>query len=102
MNASSLKTLKLMVLIIGIYVLLCLPAYFSHRYADSPMGVLMAIPFLSVYLFHAVGIPGLLEHNGACGWGWCAPTVFGWMFIAAVWLLIVWLVARLVVRVRSR
>jgi hypothetical protein len=95
-----MKTLKVMALFIGIYALLCMPAYFSPQYADSPMGVLIAIPFLSVYVFHSIGIPGLLEHSGACGWGWCAPTAFGWIFIVSVWLLAAWMVARLVVMLR--
>ena len=42
---------------------------------------------------HRLGIPGLLEHNGACGWGWCAPTVFGWAFLCVVWGLVAWLLA---------
>jgi hypothetical protein len=31
------------------------------------------VPFISVYAIHSLGIPGLLQHDGACGWGWCAP-----------------------------
>lgn len=97
-----MKTLKVMALIIGVYALLCLPGLVWPQYLDSPIGLLAAIPFLSVYAFHAIGIPGLLEHNGACGWGWCAPTPFGWVFIAAVWLLVVWGLARLIVALRKK
>lgn len=97
-----MKTFKTALLIIGLWALLCAPGYFWPRYMDSPFGLLAAIPFLSVYLFHAAGVPGLLEHNGACGWGWCSPTVFGWAFIAAFWLLVIWLLARVIVRLRGK
>jgi hypothetical protein len=51
------------------------------------------VPLLSVYFFHKVGVPGLLEHNGLCGWGWCSPTVLGWAFVAVFWVATVWLAA---------
>jgi len=49
-----------------------------------------AVLLISAALF---GIPGLLEHHGTCGWGWCAPTLFGWVFLCAFWLLVVWFLA---------
>ncbi len=78
------------------YILLWLPAQFSSAYLNSPLGFIAALPFLSVYLFNLAGVPGLLERNGACGWGWCAPTIFGWAFIASFWLFVLWLAARLI------
>ncbi|GAB3754805.1 hypothetical protein [Lysobacter olei] len=87
------RTLKILGLLLLAYGLLWLPAAFWPPYLDSPIGVLLAAPLLSVYLFHKVGVPGLLEHNGLCGWGWCAPTTFGWLFVAFVLLVAVWLVA---------
>jgi hypothetical protein len=87
------RSLKFFAAIIAIFLLLSLPALVWPDYLDSPAGLIVAVPFLSIYLFHKIGIPGLLEHNGACGWGWCAPTLFGWIFLCAFWLLIVWLVA---------
>lgn len=48
---------------------------------------------LAIYFFRYVGIPGLLEHGGQCGWGWCSPTIFGWVFLAAFVLLCLWLLA---------
>ncbi len=95
------RTLKTMALLIACYLLLWVPAIFWPGYLDTPLGLFAASPILSVYLFHGIGIPGLLQHNGACGWGWCAPTLFGWVFIVSFWLLITWLVARLIVRVKA-
>ena len=60
---------------------------------DFPAGFVLLAPLFAVYLFHALGVPGLLEHDGHCGWGWCNPTLFGWVFTAAILLLCVWLVA---------
>lgn len=87
------RTLRFFVALIGLFALLVSPAFFWPGYLDSPAGLIVAVPFLSVYLFHQFGIPGLLEHNGACGWGWCAPTPFGWVFLCAFWLLLAWLLA---------
>jgi hypothetical protein len=87
------RTLLILAAILGIYALLWLPAAFSARYFDSPFGLIAAFPMLSIYLFHTLGMPGLLQNGGACGWGWCAPTLFGWIFVVAVWVLLAWLVA---------
>jgi hypothetical protein len=85
-----------MVLLLTGYVLLWVPSLFWPGYHDSPLGIIVALPILSVYLFHSVGIPGLLQHNGACGWGWCDPTIFGWVFSISFWLLVIWLLARFI------
>jgi hypothetical protein len=87
------RVLKTLAIIIAIYFLLLSPGLIWPGYLDSPVGLLVAIPYLSVYLFYGIGIPFLLEHNGACGWSWCAPTVFGYVFIIVFWLLLAWLLA---------
>ncbi len=90
------KTLKIMALLLAAYILLWLPSFFWPSYLDSPFGFIAALPVLSVYIFHSIGIPGLLQHNGVCGWGWCAPTFFGWVFVISFWLLLLWLFAKLI------
>ncbi len=90
------------VLIVGAYLVALSPALLWPSYLDSPVGVLVALPYLSVYLFHALGVPGLLVNDGACGWGWCAPKIFGWCFITAFWLGLAWWAALGVVRWRAR
>lgn len=87
------RTLKFFTAIIATFLLLSLPALVWPGYLDSPAGLIMAVPYISIYLFHAIGTLGLLEHDGACGWGWCAPTIFGWGFLCMFWLLIAWLLA---------
>jgi len=89
----SRRTLGTFGVIVLLYGLLTVPGFFFPRYLDSPPGLLVAFPYLSIYLFHRLGIPGLLEHNGACGWGWCAPTPAGWAFLVTFWVLAAWLVA---------
>jgi hypothetical protein len=96
------RTLKILALIVMGYVLLVLPGLFWPSYFDSPAGFLVLVPGLSIYVFHKVGVPGLLEHNGLCGWGWCSPTVFGWVFLVAFWVLVSWLVAWGVASLASR
>ena len=100
------RTVKVLALILLAYGLLWLPAAFAPSYTESPLGLLLLAPLLSVYVFHKLGVPGLLEHNGLCGWGWCAPTTFGWLFTAAFLLigtwLIAWAIASLTTRVAAR
>jgi len=88
-----LRTLKFFAAIVLVFLLLSLPGLVWPAYLDSPAGLAVAVPYLSIYLFHQMGIPGLLEHNGLCGWGWCPPTAFGWGFLTTFWLLLVWIVA---------
>ncbi len=90
------RTLKVLASLLLAYGLLYLPAMFSPGYRDSPVGLLFVVPFISIYAFHSLGIPGLLQHDGACGWGWCAPTPVGWAFLAAFWIGLTWLAARAV------
>jgi hypothetical protein len=87
------RTLRVFIVLVALYGLLALLALKWPANADSPIGLIFAVPFISIYLFHSIGIPGLLQNNGACGWGWCAPTPFGWVFLVCVWLIITWLVA---------
>jgi hypothetical protein len=89
----SPRTLRTFGWLLATYGMLLLPSLFWPSYLDSPAGVLLLVPALSVYLFHAAGVPGLLEHNGLCGWGWCSPTLFGWCFLVAFWMAAAWVIA---------
>lgn len=87
------STLIVFGILLATFACLTLPSLVWPRYLDSPVGIIVAVPYLSIYLFDLVGIPGLLQNNSACGWGWCAPTPFGWAFLCTVWLIIAWLIA---------
>ena len=99
------RTLRTLMLLMLGYALLVFPGFLWPSYFDSPAGLLVLVPGLSTYLFHKIGVPGLLEHNGLCRWGWCAPTAFGWVFLVASWLLLAWLIAwgiaALILRIRN-
>ena len=95
------RTLKFLAMFVAVFALLLLPACIWPGYLDSPLGMILAVPYISIYLFHAMGIPWLLQNNGACGWGWCAPTVFGWIFLCVFWGLVLWLLAWGVARLSS-
>jgi len=96
------RTLKFLAGLVAAYVLVALPAYWGPAWLEEASSVLVLVPLLSIYIFHKLGIPGLLEHGGACGWGWCAPTVAGWAFLAAFWLAFAWLVAWGLARLTAR
>lgn len=88
-------TLRIFLCILLAYALLWAPGLvLGDKYLDSAFGFIAVFPVLSVYLFHAIGVPGLLENGGACGWGWCAPTLFGWIFILVFWLGLAYLASR--------
>jgi hypothetical protein len=90
MNA---RTLTVFAILVGVYVALALPAYVGPAFLEEFSSYLVLFTVLSIYIPHRLGVPGLLEHDGACGWGWCAPTVFGWIFLALFWLGVIWLLA---------
>lgn len=92
------RTRRIFVVIVAAWATLLLPGLVWPAYLDSPVGVLAVVPYLSIYLFHGLGVPGLLQHAGACGWGWCAPTMFGWTFLVVFWLGVAWLLALGLVR----
>jgi hypothetical protein len=96
------RTLKILAGILGGYAVLSIPAWWGPAYLEAISGYVYIVPILSIYLFHSLGIPGLLEHNGLCGWGLCSPTPFGWTFLVLLWVGIAWLVARAVARLTSR
>lgn len=101
-RSSRARRLRILLLLWLGYGLLCLPAIVWPAYLDSPVGLVIAVPYLSIYLFHMIGIPGLLENGGMCGWGWCAPSLFGWCFLAAVWLGVSCALACLIDRLGAR
>jgi hypothetical protein len=96
------RTLKILAVLVAVFVLLALPAYVGPRVLEAMSARVAMVPLLSVYLFHAAGVPGLLEHGGHCGWGWCNPTAFGFAFTAAFWLLAFWLAAWGLARLTAR
>ena len=88
------RTLKFLLVIVAAYVVVLLPGFAWPSYFDSPAGYLVLVPFLSLHVLHKAGVPGLLQRDGLCGWGWCSPTMFGWLFLALFWLGIAWCIAR--------
>lgn len=98
MSGLQVSTARVFAVLLLLYGLALLPALWSGAYLDSPAGVLVLLPFFSVYLLHAIGLPGLLVNNGACGWGWCAPTALGWGLAAALWVAVAWGVAWAIAR----
>ena len=87
LQARTLKVLSGLLIAFG---LLASAAYRGTGHLQALGSFLVFVP---IYIFHRVGIPGLLEHNGLCGWGWCAPTTFGWIFLVTLWIGVAWVVA---------
>jgi hypothetical protein len=84
------------------YVLLAVPAYTGPSFLWPFSSELAVAPLLSIYLLHHLGVPGLLQHRGACGWGLCGPTAFGWCVCGVLWVGVAWLVAWRVTRPGAR
>jgi hypothetical protein len=96
------RTLKILAALLTGYALLALPAYWGPSYLEAISSSVVMVPFLSIYIFHKLGIPGLLEHNAACGWGWCSPTAFGWVFLLLFWIGVTWIIASGLARLTTR
>lgn len=87
------RTLKVLSVFIALLGLLSLGALVWPDYFGSTKSLITTVPYLSMYLLHEVGVPGLLEHAGLCGAGWCALSKLGSAVLVVVWFVIVWLVA---------
>jgi hypothetical protein len=98
----SVRTAKIFAILLAAYIALALPAYVGPAFLEEFSSYLVLFTVLSIHIPHRLGIPGLLEHEGACGWGWCAPTVFGWIFLALFWLSVMWLAAWAITRLIAR
>lgn len=91
-----LKTpLRCFVALTALELLLAAPGFLWPSYLDTPIGLILLVPFLSAYVFSMLGVPGLIENAGACGWGMCPPSLLGWGVIIACWALITWGLAKL-------
>lgn len=92
-DKSRPRTIRIFAVLVASYALLSLPAWLGPESLQGISMVIYITPILAVYLFHHFGIPGLLQHGGACGWGWCSPTVLGWTVLVLFWIVVVWLAA---------
>ncbi|HMG71346.1 MAG TPA: hypothetical protein VK544_09555 [Gemmatimonadaceae bacterium] len=92
------RTLRILFALLIGYALLVAPAYWGKS-----IGIYaMLVPLISIYVFNKLGIPGLLDHKGACGWGICNPTPFGYAFVVVFWIAVAWFVAWGLARLTSR
>lgn len=82
--------------------LLAAPGLVWSAYRDAMIGPPVVLLYLSGLLLHALGAPGLLVNNGACGWGWCNLTTFGWAFVAVLWLGLIYGLCALIARATRR
>ena len=87
------RTLKVLAVLLAAWGLLAFSAYLGPAFLEPVGWYTVVVPILSIHFFHHYGVPGLLEHGGACGWGLCSPTPLGWAFMGALWLGIAWLAA---------
>jgi hypothetical protein len=99
---GNLRTARIFALLCVAQLVLALPGLRWPDYLDTPVGLVLIMPFFAAYIAHAAGVPGMLEHGGACGWGWCAPTRAGWAVILATWFLAYWAIASVIGRACRR
>lgn len=95
-----MRTAKFFIALVAAYGALVSVAFWAPPALAEPAGLLLLLPFFTPHLLHKVGIPGLLEQGGHCGWGWCAPTVAGWIVLALLWLGAGWAAAWGLARIR--
>jgi hypothetical protein len=90
-----------MSIIVVCYSALLVLGYLLPEELALPFRMLEVPLLFFVYAFHRVGIPGVLEQNGLCGWGWCEPTLFGWLLTVVCWLVVAYILARYIVWVKN-
>ena len=96
------RTAAIFATLVAAYFLLAAPAYVGPSGLGEYSAIVVMPVILSLYLFDRVGVPGLLENDGLCGWGWCGPTAFGLVFLALFWLGVAWLAAWGLARLLAR
>ena len=87
------RTFAILGALVAAYFLLAAPAYVGPAALGEYSAVVVMPVIFSLHLFNRLGVPGLLENDGLCGWGWCGPTAFGLVFLALFWLAVAWLAA---------
>ena len=88
----SAQPLRIWLALLLAYLLAALAAAYAAGEVREFMAFAAFPPFVIASLLHRMSIPGMLQHDGKCGWGWCEPTPLGWIagvaFIAgALWML---------------
>lgn len=96
------RTLKFLAALLAACALLAIPTYCGPAVLEPLSGRVVIVPLFSIFIFHKLGVPGLLEHDGACGWGLCAPTTLGLVFLFVFWLGVIWLLAWALARITAR
>jgi len=100
------RTVKIFTGLWAAYALLSLPAWVGPAFLQELSSDIYLTPIWAVYIFHYLGVAGLVEHGGACGWSLCAPTAAGWAFLIVFWVgvacCVAWGLARLTLRSRAR
>lgn len=99
-------TVKVFFIIAITYLVIWLP--YAVWQSDLPAGLepLYAIlgfaHLIPIAVLSRLGIPGLLDNNGHnCGWGWCGPTILGYLVTIVLWTQAAWLLAWLISKLIS-
>ncbi len=96
------RVLKLLLALLATAGVVALPGLIWPAWLDSPAGWVVLMPFFLAHLLHSVGVPGLIENAGLCGWGWCSPTAQGWAVSALICVLVIWALAAVLVHAWMR
>jgi hypothetical protein len=87
------RALIIFAVIVAAYLIVVLPGFWWPNYLGSWFVMLPVVPYLTVLFLNMIGVPHVLADGGLCGWGWCAPTVFGWVLSYSFWLVLIWLIS---------
>ena len=102
MRTMRVRTLAILAGLLLVYALLVVAVFRGPSWLEVPGAAAAFAPYLLALLLHKLGLPGVLEHNGLCGWGLCAPTPLGWLLAVALGLAALWLLAWALARLLKR
>jgi len=61
------RTVKIFIGLWVAYALLSLPAWVGPAFLQEISSAIYLTPIWAIYIFHRLGVPGLLEHGGVKG-----------------------------------
>lgn len=95
------RTHEIFIGLVVAYAIIAFPTFTGPAVVAQFSAAFVTPLMYSLYLFHRLGVPGLLEDDGIC-WGWCGPSAFGVAFLVVFWLGAAWLAAWGIARLLAR
>lgn len=96
-TGSKVKIFIVMVITISVIVIPQIVSIIWHTplpsFLDAFYFLLFIVYSFPLFALNDIGVSGIITSNGNCGWGWCGPTMIGYLIITAFWIAALWIIA---------